>query len=93
MDNSFEKLENVIDSVEADHIYPKNAIDKNFSVKIKELTPSQKKAVYENPKNLQYLRKIHNASKGAKTITSNKPWEKWNGKSINPNYKKRLEIK
>ena len=43
MDNSFEKLENVIDSVEADHIYPKNAIDKDFSVKMKELTPSQKK--------------------------------------------------
>jgi len=39
------------------------------------------------------LRKTHNASKGAKTITSNKPWEKWNGKNINPNYKKRLEIK
>ena len=93
MDNSFEKLENVIDPVEADHIYPKNAIDKDFSVKMKELTLSQKKAVYENPKNLQYLRKTHNASKGAKTITSNKPWEKWNGKNINPNYKKRLEIK
>lgn len=44
MDNSFEKLENVIDSVEADHIYPKNAIDKDFSVKMKELTPSQKKS-------------------------------------------------
>ena len=43
MDNSFEKLENVIDPVEADHIYPKNAIDKDFSVKMKELTPSQKK--------------------------------------------------
>ena len=93
MDNSFEKLENVIDPVEADHIYPKNAIDKDFSVKMKELTPSQKKAVYENPKNLQYLRKTHNASKGSKTITSNKPWEKWNGKNINPNYKKWLEIK
>ena len=29
MDNSFEKLENVIDPVEADHIYPNNA-DKKY---------------------------------------------------------------
>ena len=93
MDNSFEKLENVIDPVEADHIYPKNAIDKDFSVKMERTYSQSKKAVYENPKNLQYLRKTHNASKGAKTITSNKPWEKRNGKNINPNYKKRLEIK
>ena len=60
---------------------------------MKELTPSQKKAVYENPKNLQYLRKTHNTSKGAKTTISNKPWEKGNRKNINPNYKKQLKIK
>ena len=66
---------------------------KFFKFKSNQLIQIKKKAVYENPKNLQYLRKTHNASKGAKTITSNKPWEKWNGKNINPNYKKWLEIK